>query len=369
MTPTQESFSSNTTTPFVVPLPPSSEDCETSDLNSGNSMEPTTNGTMPARCAQKPGAKVWTRLYQAKYKDNTQATVAKLRNVITQLIGANRATDIIISPPTADETLYKRYAQSWHLLISGLSVEATELLTSLAVCTTADVTCFFVPFKQPLPTYICTIENLTFQDSARSNLLIAELVQKTLQENTEVSDFINSHVIAPTAKTAQKVIYSIQVSSLNIATSRSSMLTVWNIYCDAPRFSLEDYYLWSALIRGLRFPSDNYGTGVPRLQDKQFTCTGCKSFDHPTGLCPFPATPGWLGPTNAVTKEDLSMTTFDTHPNNRGPQGGSNINKRGLNRVRGTRSHGSQGPRGGFATNLYIAEVAPISRLFMTALV
>lgn len=301
--------------------------------------------SLQAKWVQKPGAKAWVRLYRAKYEENAQSTVAKLRNVITQLIGASRATDIIISPPTADEALYERFSQPWHLLVSGLPAEAIDLLTSLAVCATTDVTCFFVPFEQPLPTYICTIENMTFQDSTRSNLLIAELVRKVLRDNAEVSSFINSHIIAPTATTASRAIDSIRVSSLNIATSRSSMLTVWNIYCDAPPpFSLEDYYLWSALIRSLRFPSDDYGTGVPRLQDKQFTCAGCKSLDHPTGLCPLPATPGWLGPSNAAAKEDLSMTSLDTRSNNPSHNGF----KRGSTRGRGTRGRGSNnGPRGG----------------------
>ncbi|KAG1853787.1 hypothetical protein C8R48DRAFT_776943 [Suillus tomentosus] len=283
--------------------------------------------TLQAKWVQKPGAKAWARLYRAKYEENAQSMVAKLRNIITQLI--------------TDESLYERFSQPWHLLVSGLPAEAIDLLTSLAVCATTEVTCFFVLFDQPLPTYICTIKNMTFQDSTRSNLLIAELVRKVLRDTAEVSNFINSHITAPTATTASRAIDSIQVSSLNIATSRSSMLTVWNIYCDAPPpFSLEDYYLWSALIRGLRLPSDDYGTGVPRLQDKQFTCTGCKSLDHPTGLCPLLATPGWLGPSNAATKEDLSMTSLDTRPNN--PSG--NSFKRGSSRGRGTRASGKTVP-------------------------
>ncbi|KAG2745067.1 hypothetical protein P692DRAFT_20820729 [Suillus brevipes Sb2] len=362
-TPTQESFSitsttnaptqpqNNPTLPLVTPLPPSSEDSDESTpspmdtttahkpsntkqlnalgripkktiklqgeilkgvltLDNGLKLTSTPSGGFPvpqlgesvwrnvppslqAKWTQKPGAKAWARLYRAKYEENAQATVAKLRRVITQLIGGVRATDMIISPPTADETLFERYAQPWHLLISSIPIEAIELLTTLAVCATAEVTCFFVPFEQPLPTYICTIENLTFQDSARSNLLIGQL----------------------------------------------------NIYCDAPPpFSLEDYYLWSALIRGLRFPSNGYSTGVPRLQEKKFTCTGCKSLDHPTGLCPLPATPGWLGPSNVANKEDLSMTTLDTRTNNSGSPGGQ---KRGANRGRGTRGRGNNGPRGG----------------------
>ncbi|KAG1772989.1 hypothetical protein EV702DRAFT_1201280 [Suillus placidus] len=359
-TPTQEVFSisnqpaahaptqTNATLPLITPLPPSSEDTDEPMLSPNTSPIPLMSRTHSGAGTMKtPQSKTLNTLGKIPNKTlKLQGEILKgvmtldngLKLTSTPLGGFHvpqlgdsvwrniapslqvKATDIIISPPTADETLYERFSQPWHLLVSGLPAEAIDLLTSLAVCTTTDVTCFFIPFEQPLPTYICTIENMTFQDSTR-----------------KVSNFINSHILAPTATTASRAIDSTQVSSLNIATSRSSMLTVWKIYCDAPPpFSLEDYYLWSALIRGLRFPSDDYGTSVPHLQDKQFTCTGCKSLDHPTGLCPLPATPGWLGPSNATAKEDLSMTSLDTHSNN--PS--NNSFKRGSNRGRGTRGRG-----------------------------
>lgn len=108
----------------------------------------------------------------------------------------------------------------------GIPFDAIELLISLAVCATTEVTCFFVPFEQPLPTYICTIENLTFQDLACSNLIIAQLIHKVLSENADVTEFINTHIITPDASTAHKAIDSIRVTSLNIAASRSSTFIV-----------------------------------------------------------------------------------------------------------------------------------------------
>ncbi|KAG1839791.1 hypothetical protein F4604DRAFT_1691065 [Suillus subluteus] len=236
-----------------------------------------------ARWSQKPGAKAWARLFRARYEENAQVMVSKIRNMITQLISAPRADNLLISPPTA----------------------------------------------KLLPSYICTIENLTFQDCDRSNLCITELVKMTLLNSPAVSEFINKHIITPDNSAVKRALDSIRVTSLNIATSKTSSFTVWNVYCDEPpRFSLEDYFVWSSIIRSLCFPSDDYGTGVPRLQEKQFMCLRCKSLDHPTGLCPLPNTPGWLGPSNVAPKEDLSMTTLDTlspgknnsskHPNSRG---------------------------------------------------
>ncbi|KAG1848877.1 hypothetical protein F4604DRAFT_1935161 [Suillus subluteus] len=301
-----------------------------------------------ARWSQKPGAKVWARLFRAQYEENAQVMVTKIRNVIMQLILAPRAENLLISPPTAEVQPYISFTPPWHFLVSGILVEAINTLTNLAICTTSDVTCFFLPFDQPLPSYICTIKNLMYQDSDKSNLLIAELVKTTLLNSPAISDFINKHITAPDASAVKRALDSICITSLNITTSKTSSFTIWNVYCDdSPRFSLEDYFMWSSIIRGLRFPSDDYRTGVPCLQEKQFLCLGCKSLDHPTGLCPLPNTPGWLGPSNAAPKEDLSMTTFNAlspgknnsskHPNSRG----------GTNRGWGSRGRGRNGFRGG----------------------
>lgn len=294
--------------------------------------------------SQKPGAKAWVRLFRARFEENAQSTVAKLRNVITQLIGSQRATNLLISPPTAEEPIYQRFAPPWHFLVSGIPVEAIELLTSLTICATVEVTCIFVQFEQPAPTYICTIENFTFQDSDKSNLLIAKIVQDTLRECPEIVEFIYHHIPSSNSLTVTNALNSIRVTSMNIAISKSESLTVWNVYCDnPPNFSLEDFFMWAALIRGLRFPSDDYGTGLPRLNDRQFVCVGCKSLDHPTGLCPLPNIPGWLGPSSTSPKEDLSMTTFDARRH--GPSGDTKTSARGTNRGRGIRGRGSS--RGG----------------------
>lgn len=300
-----------------------------------------------ARWSQKPGAKAWVRTFRARFEENAQSTVAKIRNVITQLIGSQRATDLLISPPTAEEPIPQRYAPPWNFLISGIPYEAIETLTNLAICSTAEVTCLFIPFEQPVPNYICTVENFTFQDSEKSNLLIAKIIRDTLRECPTIAEFIYHHALASNSDTVMNALESIRVTSLNLAISKSETVTVWNIYCDnLPRLSLEDFFLWAALIRNLRFPSDDYGTGLPRLNERQFVCTGCKSLDHPTGLCPLPNIPGWLGPASASPKEDLSMTTLDARMQG-SPSLDSRSNIRGSTRGRGGRGRGGQGPRGG----------------------
>ncbi|KAN0085869.1 hypothetical protein V8E55_007003, partial [Tylopilus felleus] len=205
--------------------------------------------------------------------------------------------DLVISTPSAETDMLVRLPPPYHFLISGLDDESIKTLTDLGLCSTKDLTCFFVPFEQPLPTYVGTLENFSLPDSANSNCVIAEIVKTTLRATPDVTAFIHSNIPTPDANAAVAAIDSIRVTSLRVSTSKTGKRTVWNIYCDSPpAFSLETYYNWTKKIRTISFPSDDNGIGTMRLGERQFMCTGCKSFDHPTWACPFTRLPGWFGP-------------------------------------------------------------------------
>ncbi|KAG2037392.1 hypothetical protein BDR03DRAFT_1010861 [Suillus americanus] len=79
------------------------------------------------------------------------------------------------------------------------------------------------------------------------------------------------------------------------------METVWNVYVECPpELELQDYFAWTNLIRQIQFYSEDYGIGSVQSDERQFMCVGCKSFDHATGLCPYPKIPGWFGPSAII---------------------------------------------------------------------
>jgi hypothetical protein len=117
--------------------------------------------------------------------------------------------------------------------------------------------------------------------------------------------------------------------------------TVWNVYFESPpNFTLKQYFDWTNLLRTFFYISEDYGYGTAH-QDDQFMCVGCKSFDHPTGLCPFPKILGWFGPT--IT-EDTNATLDNRSMFHHGRGASNNSNTRG---GRGfTRGHERGTPRG-----------------------
>ena len=266
--------------------------------------------------------------------------MSKLREVIAKIIGSSDAASLLISTPIAAEDLEDRLPPPYHFLISGVPAESIDRLLALKVCSCSEISCFFVPFEQPLPNYVFTIENFTLPDSEASNIAVAEIVKRELRASPDLLHLLHTHLPTPDAEAAITTIDSIRVSSLNIAVSKAISHTIWNVYIDSPpNLSLNDYFSWLNRVRQLHFESEDYGTGTIRNDDKQFLCVGCKSFDHATGLCPFPRLPGWFGPSTIVT-DDLSNATIGNRTPSTQPKKAYNPPKRGGRgggRGRGTR--------------------------------
>ncbi|KAI6137614.1 hypothetical protein BKA82DRAFT_942408 [Pisolithus tinctorius] len=293
--------------------------------------------TLLTAWSNKPGPKAWIRPWRAKFEPDAEATWSKLKTLVQRVIGQEASTTLVISTPQEDGTFTtERSPPPWHFLVSGLSQDATTFLVNLQVISTPEITAFTLPFVQPTPTYICTLENFTLPDSPESNTIVASVVKQAIQSDDVIPEFIRG--LDPDPDVLPTLINSIHVTSLRIANNITRKQTLWNVYCSYnPAFmTLDKHFLWRCLIRNLRFRSEDHGMGVVRLGEKQFRCVGCKSLDHPTGLCPFPSIPGWLGPKPQLT---------DSIPNQIAP---TPRPIRGRNATRGGRgTPRGRAPRGG----------------------
>ncbi|KAI6146872.1 hypothetical protein BKA82DRAFT_155546 [Pisolithus tinctorius] len=245
----------------------------------------------------KPGPKAWVRPWRAKFKHNVEATWSKIRTLIQHVVGKDTSTNLIISTPQQDNTFTTECnPPPWHFLILGLSQEATTFLVNLQVISTPEIMVFMLPFIQPTPTFLCTLENFTLPDSPESNTIVTNIVKHAIQSDDLIPDFIRG--LDPNPDMLPTLINLIHITSIHIASNVTRKHTLWNVYCSyTPTFlTLEKHFLWCCLICNLHFCSKDHGMGIVHLGKKQFRCMGCKSLDHPTGLCPFPVILGWLGP-------------------------------------------------------------------------
>ncbi|KAJ7722911.1 hypothetical protein B0H14DRAFT_3623551, partial [Mycena olivaceomarginata] len=157
---------------------------------------------------------------------------------------------------------------------------------------------------------------------------------KAKKFNTAISGAVDTLAVTAgiDATTAEACLDTIVVKPLDIALAGGKTDTVWNIYFTAPpTLSLSHYLMWTQAARGIKYETDNFGTGVARTGEAQFGCGGCGSYDHPVGLCWAPRLVGWFGEQPKSTTSD-DATLFDADEKterNAGPSGSKHGPKKG----------------------------------------
>ncbi|KAI6139204.1 hypothetical protein BKA82DRAFT_4364956 [Pisolithus tinctorius] len=144
----------------------------------------------------KPGPKAWIRPWRAKFEPNAEVTWLKLKALVQRVIGQEASTSLVISTPQEDGNFQYR----------------TQPTT---VISTPEITAFTLPFIQPIPTYICTLENFTLLDSPESNAIVANVIKQAMKSNDVILEFICG--FDPDPDMLPTMINSIQVTSLHIA--------------------------------------------------------------------------------------------------------------------------------------------------------
>ncbi|KAJ7305601.1 hypothetical protein DFH08DRAFT_976168 [Mycena albidolilacea] len=274
------------------------------------------------------GPKGWVRTFRPKYDPNPRDVVQKLKYVIPRIVDAS---NVIISPPTARENLTERSPAPWHFLISSLPKASLKKLTDEGFWSTPTITFIVIPYDTPLPKYIMTLQNFTIFDHEEGIKFIRATVLTKLKAISGAIDAlaVNAGI---DATTAEACLDTIVVKPLDIALAGGKTDTVWNIYFTVPpTLSLSHYRMWTQAARGIKYETDNFGTGVARKGEAQFRCGGCGSYDHPVGLCWAPRLVGWFGEQPKSTTSD-DATLFDADEKterNAGPSGSKHGPKKG----------------------------------------
>lgn len=198
------------------------------------------------------------------------------------------------------------------LLISGITADGAELLLNLGTFITAGAIFFFQPLDTPNSKYIGTLEGLTVPEGRKGSEIVRDIFMNCLRVNNDALNHIRNGAPDSPDDEANKVVASISAEPLAIKTREGPTKTVWNLYCTPPPIPHHAYQEWIEIVRNL-CPSDyDAGRGYFR-NERPFLCAGCRSINHPTGLCPLPLTMGWLGPAaNSELPEDA--TALDTAP-------------------------------------------------------
>jgi hypothetical protein len=276
--------------------------------------------------------KLFVYPWEAGYQPDASGMVHKLSAAIAALLSIPRPA---VGAPLAAIPPARKSAAPWCFLVTKLPPEAAKTLLSQQYWATPTITFFAIPYAPPPSPYVCTIENLTYVEPNGAEAL--RTIKDTIRDSVQAEELITRGNPDPTA--FHKAIHSIRVRSLQLgipARAGGGTKLVWNVYIDPPFSEPSKQREWRAVVSSLKFLTALNGAGV--AQPSTMHCLGCKSIDHPAGLCPVPAALGWNNSHNA-TPEDiptsltqaLASTPKGTATRGRGTQRG----RRGRGRSRG----------------------------------
>ncbi|KAF9505404.1 hypothetical protein BS47DRAFT_1353999 [Hydnum rufescens UP504] len=178
---------------------------------------------------------------------------------------------------------------------------------------------FAIPYKPDISTFVGTVMNLIGYDSS-DRTEVTKLVQDKLCEPGPARSLLMD--LAPgNDPLVRSTIDSIEACPLELLGVGGVPQRAWNIYATPPFSDLTYHYRWREAFSNCTFPTAFNGTGTVRRLAR-FSCLGCKSVDHPSGLCPYSSIQGWKGTplaapsraTTAVVNINDATTSFNSLP-------------------------------------------------------
>ncbi|KAJ7256556.1 hypothetical protein C8J57DRAFT_1235417 [Mycena rebaudengoi] len=217
------------------------------------------------------------------------------------------------------------------------------IVAAETISTTA-ITFFTLPFTPSFTGYLGIIVGLGHDNTPAGAAAARMDIQASLTE-THNPDFIR-HILdncdaLPAHLTAAQVIAvfaaSVHVVPIDLATS-GGLQTEWRVFSVVTTNDINRYYATRAAFANIVFYTFSHGARIRA----DMNCDHCFSIDHPTGICPFPSTAGWMGNTHPTpTPMPPAITNIGANTNTN-----ANANARGGSRGRGrARGCGSRGGR------------------------
>jgi hypothetical protein len=214
-----------------------------------------------------------------------------------------------VGPPYAAIMSTKRCSAPWCFIVTDLPSNVANRLIQRQFWPTPTITFFAIPYSPPPFEYVCTIENLTFKEEAATK--VAQVIRATLQQSDQARTSVTRD--NPTQNAFDAMLNSLTVKPLHV--SRANNLgggtkLLWNVYAPPPSTAAAKNREWRRIMASLRFLTALNGVGVTSSQP--INCSGCKSIDHPRGLCPFPQMNDWIPITLPQNPEAIIPTVNQT---------------------------------------------------------
>ncbi|KAF7797138.1 hypothetical protein EIP86_008330 [Pleurotus ostreatoroseus] len=210
-----------------------------------------------------------------------------------------------LSPPNLEGFLDSRMAAPHSFLLWNLTADDKEKLRTQGVISTADLSVILHDFSWITPLLLGMIVGLILHDPdavySRAHAILEDLLPDIL--DIAVRD---NEVAANTARgvLSSQVLDSLEVRMLEKKGAQGRDEPEFYIYAQLPIRAHENFESARAIIAAADWRLSFVGNGTFKTP-RDHWCTLCHGADHPRGLCPLPATPGWLGPPRSGRYHDV----------------------------------------------------------------
>ncbi|KAJ7180858.1 hypothetical protein C8R46DRAFT_1319225 [Mycena filopes] len=228
-------------------------------------------------------------------------------------------------------------------IIAGLSAFAHRALQEQLVISTANGTFVILPPHPNESGYMGTVVDLAFENTPEGAIGAADVIRRCATKNMQFVQLVQTHRDGvprnySIQEIADELRDSITVQPIEITNTLGTRIG-WRVYSIVTTRIPAAYRLIRAAFRKTRLVTGFSYRGVVRAD---MSCAVCRGIDHPTGLCPFPLVPGWMGPSEAtIAAAAQAARAAAAAARNRGTRRGGRAGFNGANRgFRGGRGRG-----------------------------
>ncbi|KAF8164233.1 hypothetical protein K438DRAFT_1984750 [Mycena galopus ATCC 62051] len=286
----------------------------------------------------------------------TMQTHGLIRAAIGDFINVDPGSFHLGTPPSAE---HGPSPILW--LVVGLPLHLAQAILEKRALASRRITLFVIPYDMPVIGFVGTFGGFTLPNSQEGANAARSLLQSAIRANHDITEFVRTHRDAFGAQVSADQAWdifcdSVEVVGMELLVSNTNTVA-WHLYVTSPT---DDHDAWTQLRRLFgRLSVMTALHGTARLQ-RSYRCRICPSINHPTGLCPFPRLPGWLGPTpdtiaaleevsrQAAAKAQEHIRGYATAgSNNATPRANANRSQGPPNANKKGRKDGAKGKKGG----------------------
>lgn len=223
------------------------------------------------------------------------------RDAVTEVCRALLPTGSAFRVAVADPDHFQREARPRVCLVWGLTAPEAGLLSRFDAWSLANgLTMFTLAWDAPPSPFIASLMGFTAPPSPAGRAEVEALVRNILRGNTTLQNFVTSYhdnIPLGLPPTLDTLLREVEINTFTVPSSVNpgTQLVIWNLHVRSPTAIPDLHRAWRDLVTCILMAADE-DLDFCIVAPPAFICAMCRATSHPASRCPFPAAPGWNGP-------------------------------------------------------------------------